>query len=93
MIHTHSTNGFDKRTVLYSGLLLLLTIGIAVVAIANSEFSAIGQMICLSVPFLIHVIVSIFVRNKASWMLGATAATIIGLIIFLTVVWIIIKNK
>lgn len=88
MFHIHSEQSFfDKKTVIRSVILLVLTLSIAVAVISNFEIGVIGQISCLSIPFLFQVIISLFVRNKASWMLGAIAATMLSLIIFVITIY------
>ncbi len=94
MFHSHSGQiGFNKKTIICSSVLLVITLGLAVLSIILFEFSKIGQVYCLLVPFLIHIVISIFIKQKASWMLGATAATIISLLLFVVCVVFLVDNK
>lgn len=94
MFHSHTGQfGFNKKTIICSGVLLVITLGLAVLSIILFEFSKIEQVYCLLVPFLIHIVISIFSKQKVSWMLGATVATIISLLIFVLFVIFLMVNE
>lgn len=82
---------FDKKIILLSAAILFLTLCCAVVAILLLQLNNIGQVMVLSIPFVLHIIFSIFVKNRVSWLLGATSATMISLIIFVGVIIVLIK--
>ncbi|AWP25125.1 hypothetical protein AK95_25690 [Paenibacillus sp. LC231] len=76
------------RIMILSSLLLFTMISIVFLTDIyfidfNNTVHLIAYYIC---PFVIHLLLSLFVKNKVSWLLGATLTTIISLVLILVVV-------
>lgn len=76
------------RIIIFSSLLLFTMISIVFLTdIYFIHFNKTVHMIAHYIsPFIIHLMLSLFVKNKVSWLLGATLTTIISLVLILVVV-------
>lgn len=72
-----------KKTLLNSALLLLFNLGIAFTIQWVLSLEGIYRMAVLLSPFIIHLILSVFIKRKESWLFGAVCATLFSLIVFI----------
>lgn len=76
----HFQSKMNFRIVIKSAVLLFITLGIAGILSLLSDTSFNWKIIMISFPFFVHVVISIFVKEKESWLLGAIVSTLIAMV-------------
>jgi len=72
----------DKKTVIKSALLLFLTLGTIFTIDLTIHIKSSSRIFFYLAPFLLQLIISLFVKKKESWMMGAIGSGLLSLILF-----------
>lgn len=73
-----------------SAVILEILILLTVIFDRLTDLEQTLQMIVYAIPFTLHIVFSIFVKRKESWLIGAIGCTLITMVIAVIIMLLII---
>lgn len=85
MLFHFDTPALDRKIIIRSALILLSLLAVTVAIDRIASFGQTIRLFMYLIPFIFHVLISIFVKNKASWLIGAIGCTIISMVLLVVI--------
>jgi hypothetical protein len=91
IVHFHFSSLLDYKTVKRSAVLLVLILVVMLVLDFIIRFNDNLRIYFYVVPFFSHAIISVFLKKKESWLVGAIGGTLLTLILVVIAFFLFIK--
>lgn len=91
-MHSHFSMNLDFKVVRKSGFLLFLVLALIFIFDLLVVFNFNTRLCFYVAPFLLHLVLSIFVKKKESWLTGAIFATLCSMLCFI-IIFFLFLNK
>lgn len=89
--HAPLNEMMNRKRILLSMILTMIMVGGTVVVDLVLQLEGIRKIVIYLIPFFIQLIISLFTKERISWLMGAIAGTIICMVCIVIGVFVFVK--